>query len=103
MKPPIARRTPAPDAELAIVLVGGIAVQRFDDHLTAPHEVVGLTEFCEELFQHAVVVGDVLDRQVAQLLTCIALEQEAHAAELVDLVELRRHFALGSSQFAQNW
>src|SRR6187399_225 len=95
MKGAIARRTPPPDAELAIFLIGRVAVQSFDYHLASPHEVVRVTELRDQLLQHAVVVGDVLDRELAQLLARIALEHETHATELVDLVELRRHLAFG--------
>ena len=50
----------------------------------------GCPNFASSLFEHAVVVGDVVRRQGAQLLARLALEQEAHAAELVELVEIRR-------------
>src|SRR5262245_19487226 len=95
MESAITRRAPPPDDELAILLVGGVAIQRLDDHLASTDEVVGLPELRDEFFEHAVVVGHVFHGLLAQGLARVALEHELHAAELVDRVELWRDLALG--------
>src|SRR5690242_2442862 len=89
-----ASRAPAVDAELSIGLVRGFAFERFDDHLPALGKIGRLAELYEQLLQDAVVVGDVARWLPSQLLTRVALEHQSNSAELVYLVELRRHFLL---------